>query len=1048
MSLPYFPVKNILSIPPLIHPNLMDRVSIRGRTYLIKGNFQGPWSLAEQREGLNQCLFKALNLRVARYFEHSNSGFLYAYPMKEGAQDLTLKGRQEIPIFSKLCWFPVKREELLFLLNLSEEGKKPGVVSIIGPQGIGKSYLIRRAVSLHDNSVLLNLSHEKLEKHLGWVLKNGPWGLIGLENYHGQRARDAFKILLSSFPGATFLLEGEEDGAFRMEVSPIPPEEWKEKLIFLDEETREKVIPLIEGGITPGQLILALMGKRPGEFREKTQQKPLRRRKYYLKEKEIEKSLSLGKRKQALLLAKNCRTRPCSAIRAFLEGKNFNPSERDPALAYLWAGKIQERMGNTLLAEAYYKEAYRRGLAELDGETAGRAFSDLGALFFRAGNLNEAEGFFRRSLTLLSSWGSEKAYTISAFNLAEVFFLKGEWEKAERLYRLSYRKSLREKQGLSHGYDALSLGYLLYLKGKKEEGLRLLGEAEEILLKAGGEEEKEDLAWKAAEISIEESRPILQKSLPHPYSSVESFLREGKVGEGKDPWSLLLLGLKFRKKTVLLASYRKFASAHRQDLAHWVVYLMAKEELWSRSDLPRIRKALLWYRARGCFRQKFLSRFLTPKDGEKKPPSSEEEKVLSWLSERARETWGERPHAFLIFSGGEILVKRLSPPIPWLLLRRHTGPELINSLEELKDQEEKRDAFLTGARSFILSSAEFRLGRLLGFVSSPQEGWFSETDLELLSQLLERASRAIKPKESFLLLKGRSPAMVKLYSRIKKAAAIPDPVMIKGETGTGKELVARSISTLYGGNFVVLNCAAIPSELLESELFGYKRGAFTGALGDKKGLIEEAHGGILFLDEVGEMPLGLQAKLLRVLQDGKFRRLGDTKERVSSFKLISATNRNLKHETEAGRFRRDLYHRISQFVIEIPPLRERPEDIILLSEDFASRYSGKRVEISSSLKKILLSYPWPGNVRELQGVIKYAAAMLEEGERTLLPQHLPPEFQVKHEFLPLEEARALWEEDYIRRALEVTSGDVTKAAALLGISRQYLHRLIRKYRIR
>ena len=997
------------------------------------------------------CLLKALNLEVNAFFEHSNPGFLYAYPIREGKGKVSPEKREISPLFSRLCWHPVKREELLFLLRLAEEGKKTGVVSILGPDGSGKSYLIRRTVSLQPNSILLDASHKMLERHLEWVIKNGPWDIIGLENYQGTRAREAFKILFSSFPRSLFLLEGEEDGSFFLNLSPLNPETWREKLVFLDEEVKSKALSLVEEGVTPGGLISALMGKPSGKVQAiATKEEKLTRIKTSGKEREVENLLGLGKREEALNLIKRCRSRTCLAIKAYIEGREFLPSDRDSALSFLWAGKAQEKRGNPLLAEAYYREAYRKALEDLDGETAGRAFSDLGALFFRNGNLEQAEDFFRRSMMLLSSWGSEKAFTISAFNLAEVFFQKGAWDKAEKLYRMSYERSSREKDGLSHGYDAISLGYLLFLKGQKEEGKSLLREGAEIFLRAGNNLELEDLAWKVSEISIEEGSLFMEGNvnLPHPYPAIKAFLRGKEPEPLQDPWSLLLRGLRLRRKSNLASAHKTFLSMGREDLAHWVSYLMARENLWARSDLSRLRKALRWYKSRGCFRWKILHDITSFPEEKEIFPRAEEEQVLSKLHELARENWGDLPSAFLLFSEGEVLAKKISPPVPWLILRRHRENRLINSLEDITDPEERGEAFLAGIKSFILASEESLSGKILGFVSSPEENSFSPGDLETLKFLLRKASRAIKPKEGFMLLRGSSRPMLKVYAKIKRASSNSDPVLILGETGTGKELVARSISTLYGGKFVALNCASIPSELMESELFGYKKGAFTGANRDKRGLLEEADGGVLFLDEVGEMPREIQAKFLRALQDGHFRRLGDVRERKSTFKLIAATNRNLEEEVKAGKFRKDLYYRISQFVIKIPPLRERPEDIITLSEEFARKFSGRPVNLSVSLRKVLLSHSWPGNVRELQGVIKYAVNMMEEGESTLLPQHLPLDFSRDQEFLPLEEARQRWEKAYVTRALEITGGDVSRAASMLGISRQHLHKLIKKFQLK
>ncbi|MDY5327646.1 MAG: sigma-54 dependent transcriptional regulator, partial [Bacteroidaceae bacterium] len=226
---------------------------------------------------------------------------------------------------------------------------------------------------------------------------------------------------------------------------------------------------------------------------------------------------------------------------------------------------------------------------------------------------------------------------------------------------------------------------------------------------------------------------------------------------------------------------------------------------------------------------------------------------------------------------------------------------------------------------------------------------------------------------------GKSPALAHVISQASKVAATDVAVLINGETGTGKELFAQAIhnaSHRSAGAFLALNCSAFSRELLESELFGYKEGAFTGAVKDKRGLLEEANHGTVFLDEIGEMALELQSKLLRVLETGEFVKVGDTKTTRVDVRIISATNRNLKEEIANGRFREDLYFRLSVFRIELPPLRQRREDILLLAQHFAERFS-KQIgcpvpALSPDAKSLFLSYPWPGNVREMMNTMEHA----------------------------------------------------------------------------
>ena len=241
---------------------------------------------------------------------------------------------------------------------------------------------------------------------------------------------------------------------------------------------------------------------------------------------------------------------------------------------------------------------------------------------------------------------------------------------------------------------------------------------------------------------------------------------------------------------------------------------------------------------------------------------------------------------------------------------------------------------------------------------------------------------------SFDNIVGKSSALSDVISQARKVAATDVSVLINGETGTGKEVFARAIhseSQRRSEAFLALNCSAFSRELLESELFGYKAGAFTGAVKDKRGLLEEANHGTIFLDEIGEMALELQSKLLRVLETGEFVKVGDTKTTHVDVRILSATNRNLKEEIASGRFREDLYFRLSVFRIMLPPLRQRKEDILLLARQFIERYAkqiGRPAPVlSSEAKSLFLSYPWPGNVREMMNAVEHALIVCD-GEIT------------------------------------------------------------------
>ena len=306
---------------------------------------------------------------------------------------------------------------------------------------------------------------------------------------------------------------------------------------------------------------------------------------------------------------------------------------------------------------------------------------------------------------------------------------------------------------------------------------------------------------------------------------------------------------------------------------------------------------------------------------------------------------------------------------------------------------------------------------------------------------------------SFDNIVGKSSALSDVISQARKVAATDVSVLINGETGTGKEVFARAIhseSQRRSEAFLALNCSAFSRELLESELFGYKAGAFTGAVKDKRGLLEEANHGTIFLDEIGEMALELQSKLLRVLETGEFVKVGDTKTTRVDVRILSATNRNLKEEIANGRFREDLYFRLSVFRIMLPPLRQRKEDILLLARQFIERYAkqiGRPAPVlSSEAKSLFLSYPWPGNVREMMNAVEHALIVCD-GEITY--HDLPIDMLSGDTSTADDDAFDLKsvERNHIIKVLHHTHGNKTETARLLKIGLTTLYRKIEEYGI-
>jgi len=394
----------------------------------------------------------------------------------------------------------------------------------------------------------------------------------------------------------------------------------------------------------------------------------------------------------------------------------------------------------------------------------------------------------------------------------------------------------------------------------------------------------------------------------------------------------------------------------------------------------------------------------------------------------------------------------------WLVLLDHkmpglTGCELLTRLKKINPHVKvimitaygevglAVEAMKLGAEDFL--EKPIVLEELLTRIKRLEEEYFTEQDVKETFEDLEERETPLP-----LEIVTESPRMKEIISTVRRVAPTPWPVLIRGETGTGKEIIARLIHLLSSRAerpFIEVNCAAIPENLFESELFGHERGAFTGASHTKRGRFELAHTGTIFLDEVGELPLNLQPKLLRVLQEGKFSRLGGEKDIEVDVRIISATNRDLKKMIEEGLFREDLYYRLNVFEIELPPLRERKEDIPKLIELFTRRYALHPVTYSPEATDYLLKYPYPGNIRELEHIIQRTVTLARG--RVIRPEDLPEEVRRYRRLRsgPLEERLAALEREMILEALEKTGWVQTRAAELLGISERVLRYKMAKH---
>ncbi len=392
-----------------------------------------------------------------------------------------------------------------------------------------------------------------------------------------------------------------------------------------------------------------------------------------------------------------------------------------------------------------------------------------------------------------------------------------------------------------------------------------------------------------------------------------------------------------------------------------------------------------------------------------------------------------------------------------LLDLKLSGKDGIGLMQELHQINPDMPVLILTAYGTIKSAVEAMSKGAYSYLTKP----FDYKDLLLqirnclekgqLTKEVKRLRNMVKAHYGFENIIARSGKMKKVLEKVAQAAQSESSVYIEGESGTGKELIANTLhlaSSRKNGPFVAINCAAIPDTLLESELFGHERGAFTGATSAKKGLFSQAHKGSFFLDEISEMPLTMQAKLLRVLQEKEFYPLGGGKTVKVDARFIACSNKNLEAAVSEGKFREDLFYRIHVIPIKLPPLRERKEDIPLLAKHFLKKYSQTAKNeirgISSTALQKLLLYSWPGNVRELENTIECAVAMSPKNiitEDLILQTHNLEKGRIKI----LKDAKDDFEKDYLVQLIELTQGNVSRAAKMSGKYRADLYDLLKKH---
>jgi len=437
-----------------------------------------------------------------------------------------------------------------------------------------------------------------------------------------------------------------------------------------------------------------------------------------------------------------------------------------------------------------------------------------------------------------------------------------------------------------------------------------------------------------------------------------------------------------------------------------------------------------------------------------------------WVGER----WG---YSVETFAEGKSFLERFSTP-PDLVLLDLMLPDIngVDLLKEIKQHNPEIPVIVLSAQARIEVAIETLKIGASDYFSKPVD--FPKLEVAIknalrlasLTKEVERLRENVETRVHFDNIVAQSGEMHEVFKLVNKVKNSDICVLILGESGTGKELIARAIhynSDRGKGPFVVVNCASIPRDLLESELFGHEKGAFTGAIQRRVGKFELAIGGTIFLDEIGEMDQSLQAKILRVIQEKTFSRVGGNDTITTNARLISATNRDLREEVKQRNFREDLYFRLSTFPIILPPLRQRKSDILLLAEHFLAQFGKEqgrpKLRFSRKALDLLYRYPWPGNIRELENAIQ-RGVVLTDGD-VLTEQELPVavqsyaagEVDVKGKSLFSEGERSITplekiKEDAIRQALKITEGNIAEAAKRLEIGRATLYRLAEKYKIK
>ncbi len=752
---------------------------------------------------------------------------------------------------------------------------------------------------------------------------------------------------------------------------------------------------------------------------------------------------------------------------AFQEAEKYSSDIQDfsqLAVALNNLGNVLLEKGETVQALVLFEKAVLYTQKSGDRIHEGMFLMSLGYFYHRQKNFREAYDYYQQSIEILRAVGQKNEMARTLLNLANLFIEAQKYHEASLCLQEAQEIFQKRKLQYLAAYSLLIEGDILFRRSETEAALQIFKKAE---MKLKEMQRMHDALWALfhqaeCSLALKEKRKaleILEKIKSEPEFKKDARL-EAHVQEME---SEISMNQNIYQNPFSLLPFEKEIEKLEQELLGELDLSVLVEKILDKMiQLTSAERGFI------ILREKETSRVALARNMEHVSLEDSAEQISFSIANEVM----EKGEAVLTVDALEDSRFSVVTSIHHLKLRSILCIPFKNDREVLGaiylDHRGQSGVFQTALLQGLKPFAEM-LGKLL---SNARRFFEVEKNLKETQKKLEVAEVELRLKYDYQNIVGHHPKMKEVFAMLDRVTDVEIPVVLLGESGVGKELLARAIH--YNGArakraFVSMNCQAIPETLFESELFGHVRGSFTGAVSDRMGLVEQAHRGTLFLDEIGDMPLPLQGKLLRVLQEGKFRRLGDKEERPVDLRIIAATHRDLKKMISEGSFREDLWFRISVVEIHIPPLRERMEDLPLLVDYFLDRFAkvhgSAKKKLSAEALSLLSNYNWPGNIRELENTITNAC-VFAKGEKIE-----PHDFRYKKELFqdeiaaasrnrkdelsledflkfPYREAIQFFEKKLIHQALIESKGNISQASNTLKVARPQLSRLIKKFKIK